>query len=43
MFDAIERWCGTLAALGYDMDRLVRIELELRAVAGWLRGYEVRK
>lgn len=42
MFDAIERWCNVLSALGYDMDLLVRLEIELRAVAGWLRGYEVR-
>jgi len=31
MLDLIERCCATLAALGYDLDRLAAIENELRA------------
>lgn len=42
MLDLIERCCATLAALGYDLDALARIENELRYLVALLRGVEVR-
>ncbi len=42
MLDLIERCCATLAALGYDLDRLAAIENELRYLVALLRGREVR-
>lgn len=42
LFDAIERWCAALCALGYDLDALAALETELRYLAGLALGRAAR-